>query len=156
MDTWYAPFNPAEADAQVLINSSASVPPPTFVDGDVTSQDEWSAMTYPLSDELAARIGLVNPSTLFPGISYRSTESGSAGVNWLFGDGPPSIETGSVDNFYLETVNGNVYHKTRTGWGTTIGCMKGPRGIQGAQGTQGIQGDTGAATGTEMFRMLVY
>lgn len=87
---------------------------------------------------------------------------GGGGNVLLNGSGNPSNETGSNGDFYINTVNYDIYGPKASGaWGSPVSLI-GPQGATGAQGEtgstgpqgptgeQGIQGETGAtgATGT--------
>lgn len=60
--------------------------------------------------------------------------------------GTPEASLGLVDDWAINTANGDVYKKGASGW-TKQGCFKGDKGDKGetgAQGPQGEKGDTGA------------
>lgn len=59
---------------------------------------------------------------------------------WLSGEGSPSDEIGKEGDYYLDTVNGDIYEKGETQW-SNVGNIKGPIGNQGIQGLQGEKGD---------------
>ncbi|MGW3057676.1 hypothetical protein ACWC98_17390 [Streptomyces goshikiensis] len=49
----------------------------------------------------------------------------------------------------IRTDSGDMWQRGASGWGTSVGNIKGPQGAQGApgiQGIQGVKGDTGAAS----------
>lgn len=79
---------------------------------------------------------------------------GVAGEQWFAGAGVPSSGVGAINDWYLNTTNGDFYEKTSgTSW-TLRGNLKGPTGNTGAQGSQGPQGATGSqgpagATGSQ-------
>jgi hypothetical protein len=72
---------------------------------------------------------------------------GVAGVGegWSTGLGPPAAATGNVNDWYIDTSNGDFYEKTGTSTWTKRGNMKGPAGAQGPTGAQGAQGPQGPA-----------
>lgn len=70
---------------------------------------------------------------------------GIAGINgsmWYYGNGLPSSAIGVNKDYYLNTVNANVYEKQGGTW-VLISNIRGLQGIQGVQGVQGIQGMQG-------------
>jgi hypothetical protein len=73
--------------------------------------------------------------------------AGSPGTKWLSGSGLPPTAAGLVNDFYLNTDNGDYYIKTGAIVWTLLGNITGPQGatgLQGATGPQGAQGATGA------------
>jgi hypothetical protein len=61
------------------------------------------------------------------------------------GSGVPSSETGSNGDFYINTVNYDIYGpKTAGAWGSATSLI-GPTGATGSAGSQGATGATGAA-----------
>jgi len=69
---------------------------------------------------------------------------GSGGNVLLNGSGTPSNETGSNGDFYINTVNYDIYGPKASGaWGSPVSLI-GPQGATGAQGETGPTGATGA------------
>lgn len=68
--------------------------------------------------------------------------TGPSGEKWFTGSGAPSGATGSQNDWYLDSANGDYYEKTGASAWTLRGNLKGPAG---AQGPQGPQGPTGAS-----------
>jgi hypothetical protein len=68
---------------------------------------------------------------------------GTPGETWFTGSGAPagSLAGSIVNDWYLDSANGDYYEKTAAATWTLRGNLKGP---QGAQGIQGVKGDTGA------------
>lgn len=90
------------------------------------------------------------PYNLLPSIS--GTGGGGAGAAWHDDAGPPTSGLGANGDYYLNTINGDVWKKGAGSWVLT-GNIKGPAGAQGApgadstvpgpQGPQGVQGPPG-------------
>jgi hypothetical protein len=77
-------------------------------------------------------------------------ESGGAGSTVLNGSGVPSSELGSNGDFYINTINYDIYGPKSSGaWGSATSLV-GPTGATGSTGAQGATGSTGAtgAAGT--------
>lgn len=66
--------------------------------------------------------------------------NGVDGATWLGGSGVPSSGIGVVNDFYLDTVNSNVYKKTGASTWTLQVNIKGATGAAGTPGTNGIDG----------------
>lgn len=86
----------------------------------------WSVLAY--SSGPAGPTGAAGPTG----------PAGANGAVWYNGTGTPAAATGANNDYYLDTVTGDVYKKTSGAWGA-VGNIKGPQGIQG---TQGEKGDT--------------
>ncbi len=93
--------------------------------------------------------------------------AGAGGNVLLNGSGIPASETGSNGDFYINTINYDIYGPKASGaWGSPVSLIgpqgatgptgatgpqgetgpqgvEGPQGIQGEQGIQGLTGDTG-------------
>jgi hypothetical protein len=70
---------------------------------------------------------------------------GAGGAIVRNGSGVPSSETGSNGDFYINTVNYDIYGpKTAGAWGSATSLI-GPTGATGSAGSQGATGATGAA-----------
>lgn len=90
---------------------------------------------------------------------------GTNGSKWLSGSGVPSVGAGNVDDFYINTLNGDYYKKTNSTTWTVQGSLKGntgatgPAGATGSQGPQGPQGLTGpagpAGSGQSAYQLAV-
>jgi hypothetical protein len=62
--------------------------------------------------------------------------TGTAGINgstWFNGSGTPSSSTGVNGDFYLNTLNGDVYRNESSAW-NIVGNIKGPQGTPGSGG----------------------
>lgn len=68
---------------------------------------------------------------------------GVDGSKWLSGTSAPSAGIGSIDDWYLNTSNADVYLKTGISIWTLQLNIKGPQGDQGIQGIQGPPGIDG-------------
>jgi hypothetical protein len=64
---------------------------------------------------------------------------------WLSGVGAPASGTGSVGDWYLDTVSANVYEKTTASAWTLRANIRGADGAMGATGPTGPTGPQGAA-----------
>lgn len=67
--------------------------------------------------------------------------AGSNGAKWFEGSGAPtsSSPSGAVEgDYYLNTSNGDVYVKGSSGWGSSVGNIKGATGATGADGADAI------------------
>jgi hypothetical protein len=69
--------------------------------------------------------------------------AGLAGEAWFAGAGVPSSGVGAINDWYLNTTNGDFYEKTSGTVWTLRGNLKGPTGPQGAQGNTGATGSQG-------------
>jgi hypothetical protein len=58
-------------------------------------------------------------------------------ARWLFGTGTPTSVTGTNGDMYLNTANGDVFHKASGVW-TLNGNVRGPVGDQGPSGPSGL------------------
>ena len=68
---------------------------------------------------------------------------GVPGEKWFSGTGAPAGATGIIGDWYLDTVNGEVYEKTGASSWVSRGNIRGPTGAQGIQGPQGTTGAQG-------------
>lgn len=59
---------------------------------------------------------------------------GSTGPFTLHGNGAPSSTLGAQGQGYVDMATGNTYVKTVSGWGSAIGNILGPQGINGPSG----------------------
>lgn len=62
-------------------------------------------------------------------------ESGTVSSVWFTGAGAPDVGTGTENDFYLDTLSGDVYKKVSGAWGTSVGNIKGPQGPAGPAST---------------------
>jgi len=77
--------------------------------------------------------------------------SGNLVNQWSYGANAPSVASGNVGDYYLETTTGNVYTLISGSTGNTwvlISNITGPQGPAGAVGPQGIQGAAGPVGAT--------
>jgi hypothetical protein len=65
-----------------------------------------------------------------------------AGTVWYEGHGVPASSLGVSGDFYLDVDTGDVYKKTGSSWGASVGNLKGPTGTNGTNGTNGADGKT--------------
>lgn len=68
----------------------------------------------------------------------------SSGGGWLSGSTVPTALNGDVNDFYINTSNGNYYKKTNSLTWTLLGNLKGPQGDPGPAGINGMDGSNGA------------
>ena len=78
------------------------------------------------------------------GTSGANGTNGTNGSTWYTGTIAPSTGTGVVNDFYLNTSNGDYYKKTGASTWTLQANLTGPQGATGSQGIQGVAGPTGA------------
>jgi hypothetical protein len=87
------------------------------------------------------------------GLQGAAGEKGSNGAIWYAGAEKPNSTLGSVQDFYINTGNGDYYKKNDSSNWTLLANLKGPKGdvgpqgatgLTGATGPQGVKGDTGA------------
>jgi hypothetical protein len=77
--------------------------------------------------------------------------SGNQLNQWRYGNTAPPTALGTVGDFYLDVITGNVHYKNTSSSWVLTGNIKGPVGPSGAtgpQGPQGIQGPIGATGAT--------
>lgn len=67
---------------------------------------------------------------------------GTDGATWHSGTGSPAGELGTDSDYYLNTADGEVYHKLGGTW-TSIGNLTGPAGSDGSPGVDGTHWYTG-------------
>lgn len=71
--------------------------------------------------------------------------AGPSGSAVQGGAGAPAANVGNVGDFYIDTINWNIYGtKTASGWGAGRSLI-GPQGAQGPQGAPGADGAQGPA-----------
>lgn len=70
--------------------------------------------------------------------------AGNNGSLWLNGTSSPNNADGTINDFYINTSNGNYYKKTGSSTWTLQANLIGPAGQTGPQGLQGIPGIQGA------------
>jgi hypothetical protein len=73
---------------------------------------------------------------------------GTPGSQWWTGTGTPSSGTGVPGDYWLNSANGDVYHKSGSGWGSATASLRGPAGATGAAGPTGSTGTTGPTGST--------
>lgn len=76
--------------------------------------------------------------------TYLELTEGVDGSKWYTAAGVPNQDTGTVDDFYLNSSNGDYYKKTDSTTWTLQGNLKGATGAQGPQGIQGVAGTNGS------------
>ena len=86
-----------------------------------------------------------NTVTLPVGTDGEDGVDGQDGTIWLTGAGLPNDAIGVDGDLYLNTSNGDYYTKVTGSWGSALGNLTGPRGVDGAAGAVGPQGPTGPA-----------
>jgi hypothetical protein len=77
--------------------------------------------------------------------------SGNQLNQWRYGNTAPPTTLGTLGDFYLDVITGNVHYKNSSSTWILTGNIKGPVGPSGAtgpQGPQGIQGPIGATGAT--------
>jgi len=79
------------------------------------------------------------------GIQGIAGPTGANGSTWFTGTVAPSTGTGVVNDFYLNTSNGDYYKKTGASTWTLQSNLTGPQGATGATGATGAQGIQGVA-----------
>ncbi|MEY9364773.1 hypothetical protein ABH994_007494 [Bradyrhizobium yuanmingense] len=69
------------------------------------------------------------------GIQGIQGNTGTRGSLWYEGAGAPGTIAGALANDnYLDTTNGDVYNYSGSAWGSPVGNIRGPQGIQGPPG----------------------
>ena len=101
------------------------------LNGFALTSDDGLNMTF------SAKEGTLKP------MIFLTTDVGSSASKWLTGNAPPLATIGNPNDFFLESVNGDVYQKGTSGW-TFVTNIVGPSGPQGPAGTQGPAGIAGA------------
>jgi len=77
------------------------------------------------------------------GSVYNAGAIGGDGNAWFSGGGAPSVATGNVGDWYLNSTNGDYYQKdVVSGW-TLRGTLRGPQGLKGDVGSIGPAGPQG-------------
>ena len=102
--------------------------------------------TWILQANLTGQQGLQG-STGATGSQGPTGATGPAGLNgstWYTGTGSPSGALGTINDFYLNTSNGDYYKKTGASNWTIQANLTGPQGVQGVTGATGVQGPIGA------------
>lgn len=75
---------------------------------------------------------------------YNNQGGGSGSTNkWLGGNTDPTSDIGSNDDYYLNYLTGDEFHKESDSW-VKVGNNKGPQGEQGEPGADGKDGANGA------------
>jgi hypothetical protein len=67
---------------------------------------------------------------------------------WRYGNTIPAAGLGTLGDFYLNMIDGNVYYKSNPTTWLLTGNITGPAGAAGATGAQGIQGVAGPTGAT--------
>lgn len=75
---------------------------------------------------------------------------GTDGSEWFNGTGAPAPSLGAVNDFYINTNNGDLYKKAGGTWGV-IANIKGPEGVFGNNGTPGSRIFFGTAAPSDTF-----
>jgi hypothetical protein len=75
-------------------------------------------------------------------------DKGDIGTEIYTGSVNPTTALGKDKDFYIRTDTGDMWKRSPTSWGSSLGSLKGPQGIQGIQGIQGPKGDPGTGSGT--------
>jgi hypothetical protein len=70
--------------------------------------------------------------------------SGNQLNQWRYGNTAPASTLGTLGDFYLDVITGNVYYKSAATTWILTGNIKGPVGPTGATGATGSQGPAGA------------
>ncbi len=78
------------------------------------------------------------------GVNGTNGTNGVNGATWLSGSGIPGGGSGSINDFYLNVANSDVYKKTGSSVWTLQLNIKGATGATGAAGTNGTNGAPGA------------
>jgi microcystin-dependent protein len=74
---------------------------------------------------------------------------GAPGEKWFTGSGAPAAATGAVNDWYLDSTNGDYYEKTGASAWTLRGNLRGATGATGATGPQGPMGPMGTVYDTD-------
>ena len=110
-----------------------------------------AASGYQFSSWSGALSGTANPATIAMNGNYsvvaNFTPVSQAAARWYSGAVIPSSTLGNNGDYYLNTVNSDVYAKAGGVWSTSTN-IRGLTGLTGLTGAQGIQGLTGAAGAT--------
>ena len=77
------------------------------------------------------------------GAVYNAGAIGGDGNAWFTGGGAPSVGTGAVGDWYLNSTNGDYYQKDVVAGWQLRGSLRGPQGIQGVKGDIGLTGPQG-------------
>jgi hypothetical protein len=77
-----------------------------------------------------------------------SKYSGNQLNQWRYGNTAPASGLGSLGDFFLDLVTGNVHYKNSTTTWQLTGNIKGPQGIQGLTGPIGLTGPAGSTGAT--------
>lgn len=78
---------------------------------------------------------------------------GTLGAQIYTAAGAPSNLLGANGDIYINTTNGNYYRKASGVWGSPVGNLTGPQGLQGPQGIPGPPGGPGLTEVTESFTL---
>jgi hypothetical protein len=103
------------------------------------------ASTWTLQANLTGPAGQTGAQGLqgIQGVQGTQGIAGNNGSVWSSGTSVPNNSDGSINDFYINTSNGNYYKKTGASTWTLQANLTGPVGQTGAQGLQGIQGIQG-------------
>jgi hypothetical protein len=103
------------------------------------------ASTWTLQANLTGPAGQTGAQGLqgIQGVQGTQGIAGNNGSVWSSGTSVPNNSDGSINDFYINTSNGNYYKKTGASTWTLQANLTGPVGQTGAQGLQGIQGIPG-------------
>jgi hypothetical protein len=75
-------------------------------------------------------------------------DKGDVGTEVYTGSVNPTTALGKDKDFYIRSDTGDMWKRSPTSWGSSLGSLKGPKGDQGIQGIQGPKGDPGTGSGT--------
>ena len=119
--------------------SLEAVPTQTGTGGGASRLDELT-----LPDSAADGMAAVVRDGKLTTESIPAGQDGQDGRTLLSGEGMPGSELGQVGDFYLNTLNSDLYGpKAENGWPLPISII-GPQGPEGAKGDQGEAGPAGA------------
>lgn len=122
-------------DGRTIINGTAPPTPGDGVDGDfwidTVNFNIWGPKALGTWTLLVSLVGPAGPTG----------PAGTPGSVWHFGSGVPAGALGVDGDYYLDTVNGDVYFKSLGAWGF-IDNLTGPMGATGAAGPAGADGST--------------
>lgn len=119
-------------DGNTILYGTADPQPIDGIDGNFYINTTTNTMfgpktagVWPPGNSMVGPIGPIGPT-------------GVRGSLWFEGAGVPGVIGGALaqDN-YLNTTNGDVYNYSGSSWGSPVGNIRGPQGIQGIQGPPG-------------------
>ncbi|RXG91603.1 hypothetical protein [Bradyrhizobium zhanjiangense] len=107
----------------------------TGIDGDFYINTSTNFLYGPkASGAWPAGTSLIGPQGP-QGIQGIQGVTGTRGSQWYEGAGAPGTIAGAIANDnYLNTTNGDVYNYSGSSWGSPVGNIRGPQGIQGPVG----------------------